>query len=58
MKAEIKNGELVLTLPLHAPKPSASGKTNIVFSTGGFAGTGQAVGGKPISVSINATVPR
>lgn len=56
MKAEIKDNNLVITIPLATPRPSASGKTLIVATTSGFAETTAEVNGKPVSVSVNATI--
>lgn len=57
MKAEIKNGTLVVTISLEPkPRPSSSGKTLLVASTGGFVTTEAEVDGKPVRVSLNATI--
>jgi hypothetical protein len=49
MKAEIVNGNLVITAPLQPPTPSkTSGKNLIVVSTGGGRATAAIVDGKPI----------
>lgn len=58
MKTEVKDGNLIITMPLTAPRPSKSGKTLIVASTSGFVGTEATVDGKSISVSINAVIPK
>ena len=58
MKAEIINGNLVLTLPLGKPTPSASGKTLVVASSHGNQKTEAKVDGKPIVVGVNAYVYR
>ncbi len=56
MKAEIKDNNLVITIPLEAPRSSTSGKTLLVATTNGFAKTTASADGKPISVSVNATI--
>ena len=57
--ATIRDGKLVIEIPLSTPRPSTSGKTLLVASTGGFAKTqAKTQDGKVISVSINATVPK
>ena len=54
--AEVSNGNLVITIPLNAPRPSSTGKSRIVASTGGFCGTDAQVEGKKVNVSVNATI--
>jgi hypothetical protein len=56
MKVEITNNALVITLPIGTVRPSSSGKTLIVATTGGFVPTTAEYDGKPIAVSVNATV--
>jgi hypothetical protein len=58
MKAEIINGNLVLTLPLSTPTPSATGKTLVVASSHGNKETTAKVEGKPIVVGVNAYIYR
>ena len=48
MQAKIENNELVIRIPLEKPKPSSSGKTLIVASTGGNTQTDVEVNGKPV----------
>lgn len=48
MKVEIKNGNLVIEIPMGTPAPSASGKTLLVASTHG----------KPVVVSVNEYIKR
>jgi hypothetical protein len=61
MKATITgkgdNKVLVIEIPMNAPRESKSGNTLLVASTGGFAVTDAKVDGKPIKVSVNATIP-
>ncbi|HEU4344087.1 MAG TPA: hypothetical protein VFU31_21235 [Candidatus Binatia bacterium] len=56
MQAEVKNGNLIITLPI-SPRPSKTGKTIVVAGTAGFAQTLATHDGKQISVSVNATIP-
>lgn len=60
MKAEIKNGNLIITMPLTAPAPSKSGKTLVVASTSGNKETTAQVefGGEKrnITVGVNAYI--
>ena len=50
--------EIVIRLPLQSPRLSTSGKTNIVAGTGGFSRTDATIDGKPVSISVNVTIPR
>lgn len=56
MKVEIKNGELVITLPLETPRPSATGKTLVVASTHGNQTSTAIVHDKPVIVGVNAYI--
>ena len=58
MNAEIKDGKLVITIPLHDPRPSASGKTLVVASSGGNKPTTAQIDGKPIIIGLNAYIAR
>lgn len=59
MKVELKNGNLVITIPADPKgRPSKSGKTLLVASTGGFVATTAQIAGKPVKVSVNATIPK
>ena len=49
MEAKIENNELVIRIPLEKPKPSSSGKTLIVASTGGNVETDVEVKIQPIA---------
>jgi hypothetical protein len=57
MKVEIINNELVITLPLTTPVPSASGKTLLVATTHGNLKTDLQIEGKPLTVAVNAYIP-
>jgi len=54
MKAEVKNGKLIIEIELEKPTLSSSGKSMVVASTHGFTKTSAVVDGKEISLSINA----
>ena len=57
MKVEVKDKELIITLPLfNPPRPSSTGKTLVVAGTGGFQASTAVLNGKPISISVNAVV--
>jgi len=56
MQVEIKDGNLVITIPMQKPAPSASGKTLVVASSRGNQPTSARVDGKPIVVGLNAYI--
>jgi len=56
MKVEIKDGDLVITIPMQKPTPSASGKTLVVASSHGNQPTSVQVDGKPVIVGLNAYI--
>ena len=56
MKATIKDNVLHLEIPLHAPRPSATGKTLTVASTKGNQPTEALIDGKPVIVGVNAYI--
>ena len=58
MQAKIGDNELVIHIPLEKPKPSSSGKTLIVASTGGNVQTGVEVNGKPAFVGLDAYIKK
>jgi len=59
MKAEIEGNELVIRISVNdPPKPSKSGKSLIVASTGGNMTTSLEVDGKPVVVGLNAYISR
>ena len=50
--------EVVIRLPLNSnPEPSKSGKTLIVAGTEGFTKTTAKFKDKPVSISVNVTIP-
>jgi hypothetical protein len=56
MSVSIKNGKLVIELPLQKPTASKTGKSQIVATTKGFADTSAQVAGKPVRVAVNAII--
>jgi hypothetical protein len=59
MKVTIEGGELVIRLPLHRPpRPSVSGKTLVIASTRGNQRTEAVIDGQPVTVGVNAYIPR
>ena len=58
MEAKIKNGELVIKLPLDIPRYSAGGKILIIASTHGAKSTTARFRGKDVSISVKAFVHR
>lgn len=59
MKAEIKDGQLVITIPIsNPPAPSVSGKTLVVASSHGNMATTAQISGKPVIVGLNAYIKR
>ncbi len=59
MKVEIKDGHLVITLPMNpTPVASASGKTLVVASTHGNQASTAVVNGQAVVVGVNAYIRR
>lgn len=56
MKAEIKDGKLIITIEMQPPTPSATGKTLVVASSRGNVATTAQVNGKPVVVGLNAYI--
>ena len=56
MQVEIKGNDLVITIPMQKPTPSASGKTLVVASSHGNQPTSAQVNGKPIILGLNAYI--
>lgn len=54
MKCEVKNKQLIITIDLQKPSPSASGKTMVVASTHGNVKTEATVDGHAITIGLNA----
>ena len=58
MNAKIEGGNLIITVPMGTPQPSASGKTLVVASSHGNKATSAQVNGKPVVIGVNAYIPR
>lgn len=58
MKVEIKDNNLIITIPLQTPTLSASGKTLVVASTKGNKVTDVMVQGKPVTIGLNAYISK
>jgi hypothetical protein len=56
MNAKIEDGNLVVTIPLQEPKPSATGKTLVVASSHGNQRTSVEINGKPVTIGLNAYI--
>ena len=56
MKTTIKDNVLHIEIPLHAPRPSATGKTLTVASSNGNKETEARIDGKPVIVGVNAYI--
>ena len=56
MKTTIKDNVLHIEIPLHTPRPSASGKTLTVASTNGNQPTEVKINGLPVFVGLNAYI--
>ncbi len=56
MKAEIKGNQLVITIDMQEPAPSATGKTLVVASTHGNQASTAVVKGKPVVIGLNAYI--
>jgi len=58
MEAKIENGKLIVTIPIQEPRPSVSGKTLVVATSGGNKATAAVINGKPIIVGLNAYIQK
>jgi hypothetical protein len=58
MKVTIEGKGLVIRIEMQEPTPSASGKTLVVATTRGNVQTDVTVAGKPVTIGINAYIPR
>jgi hypothetical protein len=56
MTATIANNILTIEIPLEKPRPSASGKTLVVATSGGNITTTAQVNGKPVTIGLNAYI--
>jgi hypothetical protein len=58
MIVKVEGNELVIRIPMGTPTPSASGKSLVVASTRGNAVTDCQIQGKPVTIGLNAYIPR
>jgi hypothetical protein len=58
MKAEIKGKELIITVEMQKPTPSASGKSLVIASSHGNQKTTAIIDGKPVIVGLNAYIKK
>jgi hypothetical protein len=58
MKVEIKGNELIITVEMQPPTPSASGKTLMIASSHGNQTTTAMIDGKPVVVGLNAYIKK
>lgn len=58
MKAEIKGNELIVTIEMQTPTPSASGKTLVVATSHGNQATTAMIDGKPVIIGFNAYIKK
>jgi len=58
MKVEIKGKELIITVEMQTPTPSASGKTLVIASSHGNQTTNAIIDGKPVIVGLNAYIKK
>ena len=56
MQVTIEGKDLVIRIPMCEPRPSASGKTLVVATTGGNQTTTATVSGKPVVIGLNAYI--
>jgi hypothetical protein len=56
MKAEIKDGKLIVEIELQEPTPSTSGKTLVIATTHGNQTTTAMYEGQPITIGLNAYI--
>jgi hypothetical protein len=58
METKIENGKLMISIPISPARPSASGKTMVIATTGGFTTTTVEVEGKPVRINVTATIAK
>lgn len=56
MKVEMKRGRLLISLKLHKPKPSKSGKTLLLASTHGVRSSNVKIRGRRVRINANAFI--
>ncbi len=58
MEVKIEDNKLIITIEMHKPTPSSSGKTLVVASTHGNMQTQCIVEGKPLVIGLNAYIKK
>jgi len=58
MKVEVKGNQLIITVDIQTPAPSASGKTLVVASSHGNQATTAVIDGKPVIIGFNAYIKK
>jgi hypothetical protein len=58
VKFDKSKNEIVIRMPVTGPTPSASGKSLTLASTRGNKVSGAEYDGQPITVGVNAYIPR
>lgn len=58
IEVKIEGNKLIITCDLEEPVPSSSGKTLVVASTRGNMRTDLTVNGKPLTIGLNAYIPK
>jgi len=58
MNVEIKGKQMIITVDLQTPAPSASGKTLVVASSHGNQPTTATIDGKPVVIGFNAYIKK
>ena len=58
MLVEIKGNQMIITIEMQTPAPSASGKTLVVASSHGNQATTAVVDGKPVIIGFNAYIKK
>lgn len=58
IETKIEENKLIITCDLEEPVPSASGKTLVVASTRGNMKTALTINGKPLTIGLNAYIPK
>ena len=56
MNVEIKGKQMIITVDMQTPAPSASGKTLVVASSRGNQPTTATVDGKPVIIGFNVYI--
>jgi hypothetical protein len=56
MKTQIEDGQLIITLKLQKPKPSKTGKSDVVATTHGTRRTAKTLHNKRLYVNCNAFI--